>query len=74
MSGPTLRFILPLAAAVGVAFAAAAPRAEFVRPEVEIGWTDQPPDLDGRIDPDEWRVAAYVDDFTQFAGQIHFLY
>ncbi|MFK7897117.1 MAG: DUF5916 domain-containing protein [Myxococcota bacterium] len=39
--------------------------AKMERPEVQIGWTETPPELNGRIDPAEWADAAYVDEFGQ---------
>lgn len=38
---------------------------ELARPSIEIGWTQTPPDLDGRIAPGEWKDAAHVDGLTQ---------
>ncbi|MAG30339.1 MAG: hypothetical protein CL908_05515 [Deltaproteobacteria bacterium] len=35
------------------------------RPSIQIGWTATPPVIDGRLDPDEWRAAAFVDELTQ---------
>lgn len=39
--------------------------AAFERPEIEIGWIDTPPVLDGRLTPGEWAGAAYVPELTQ---------
>ena len=35
------------------------------RPSVEIGWTTNPPEIDGHLDPDEWADAGHVDGLTQ---------
>lgn len=35
------------------------------RPSIAIGWTQTPPELDGRIEPGEWADAAHVDGLTQ---------
>ncbi|MCB9724656.1 MAG: carbohydrate binding family 9 domain-containing protein [Spirochaetaceae bacterium] len=35
------------------------------RPRVEIGWTDEAPTVDGRLEPDEWADAARIDGLAQ---------
>ncbi len=35
------------------------------RPTIHIGWTQNPPTIDGRFEPDEWSDAAHVDGLTQ---------
>lgn len=35
------------------------------RPTIRIGWTQDPPTIDGHLDPDEWSDAAHVDGLTQ---------
>ena len=35
------------------------------RPRIEIGWTENPPTIDGVIGPREWQDAATVDGLTQ---------
>ena len=44
------------------------PIAEFVRPELDIGWTSDGPTLDGRLDEGEWSDAAYIGGLTQALG------
>jgi hypothetical protein len=39
--------------------------AEPERPSVEIGWTQTPPRIDGRLDPGEWSEAGHIDGLTQ---------
>ncbi|MFP6655894.1 MAG: carbohydrate binding family 9 domain-containing protein, partial [Myxococcota bacterium] len=35
------------------------------RPTIEIGWTENPPKIDGHFSPEEWADAAYVGGLTQ---------
>ena len=35
------------------------------RPSIDIGWTETPPEIDGRLDPGEWAAGAHVDGLTQ---------
>ena len=35
------------------------------RPRLEIGWTSEAPEIDGRLDEGEWADAAYVERLTQ---------
>ncbi len=56
-------FVMIASAAAGAG--AAADEVEPDRPRVEIGWTETPPTLDGRLDEGEWDDAAYLTDLTQ---------
>jgi hypothetical protein len=46
-------------------FAAAGARAQAPAPQVEIVWTDTPPEIDGRLDDAVWQDAAVITEFTQ---------
>jgi hypothetical protein len=35
------------------------------RPSLDIGWTDEPPVIDGHLEPEEWAAGAHVDGLTQ---------
>ncbi len=44
---------------------AAAEEEEPERPSLQIGWTENAPEIDGRLEFGEWADAAYVDGLTQ---------
>jgi len=50
---------------VGLLFCAGIAGAEPERPRVEIGWTEQAPEIDGRLEEGEWAAAGYVERLTQ---------
>ena len=54
-----------LAIVFGGLLASGVARSEPVRPSIDVGWTETPPQLDGRLDPGEWDDAALVEDLTQ---------
>lgn len=69
MRGPCIiRRILASALLLSWAFSPLTAFAEETpgdHPTVEIGWTKNPPTIDGHFSPEEWSDAAYVDGLTQ---------
>jgi hypothetical protein len=49
----------------GVAISALGAEESEERPSIEIGWTMNPPEIDGHLDPEEWSDAAHVAGLTQ---------
>jgi hypothetical protein len=66
-TGPQVRAWLLVATYLLFALEHAATASDEIqnRPSIEIGWTEVPPQIDGRLDPEEWSNAAYVDGLTQ---------
>ena len=57
-----------IAIATGIVLVLAAAqdaRALEAPPQVEIVWTDTPPEIDGLLDDAVWQQAAVIDQFTQ---------
>jgi len=50
---------------LGLGIAITAVAEEHVRPSIDIGWTQNPPEIDGKLDVGEWEAAAHVDGLTQ---------